>query len=182
MSTNHSHGRGIAVILAITVVWTICLLFTPTKGEAAEPYGGCDEAYSAPKSAAADQCREAGWTIRVRADGHGIIVDPHARVRYVWLPMCRHEDGSGQRSACTWNLGPRKQGNGRGVAYWVDVKDRVHYVWRMQWTGWKTVTSEVADVIAESGLAPHRWERWRYTKRDGHMWLASPAGSYRRLY
>jgi hypothetical protein len=45
------------------------------------------------------------------------------------LPHCRNEDGSGQRSACTWNVGPRQDGNGRGLAYWLDRRDRTHYVW-----------------------------------------------------
>jgi hypothetical protein len=90
---------------------------------ATQPYGGCDEAYAFARSAGADDCREQGWTIRPR-----LVVDPHGWVHYSVLPHCKNEDGSGQRSACTWNLGPGVDGNGTGRTFWLDRHDRIHYV------------------------------------------------------
>lgn len=92
--------------------------------------GGCKEAYIAPQSDAADACRDRGWTIAVGERGRGIIVSPSNVVRYLWLPQCRYEDGSGQRSACTWNMVLPYQGNGMGKALWIDRKDRIHFVKR----------------------------------------------------
>lgn len=85
----------------------------------------CEQAWQAPQSEAAVDCREHGWTVRAR-----LVVTPNRVVRHTALPHCRYEDGSGQRSACTWNVGPEQDGNGRGLAYWIDRQDRVHYVRR----------------------------------------------------
>lgn len=87
------------------------------------PYGGCKEAYQAPQSPGARDCRQRGWVIRPR-----LVVTPDRWIVFTRLPHCRYEDGSGQRSACTWNVGTPQDGNGRGRAYWVDLADRVHYV------------------------------------------------------
>jgi hypothetical protein len=81
-----------------------------------QPYGGCEEATLAPQSAAADECRDHGWTIRRRlaVSGHGIV-------KGSGLPHCREEDGSGQRSACSWNFHEgTRDGNDRGASLWVD--------------------------------------------------------------
>jgi hypothetical protein len=129
MQKNLGWGHLCAVIAIVAVAWSLALIVVPTA-DAAAPYGGCKEAYTAPHSAAADRCRKAGWTIAVRPSGHGIIVSPRHVIRYLWLPQCRNEDGSGQRSACTWNVTLPYQGDGRGRALWNDWHDRVHYVKR----------------------------------------------------
>jgi hypothetical protein len=90
-----------------------------------QPYGGCPEASLAPHSVGAQECRAHGWTIRTR-----LVVNPRHVVKGSGLPHCRYEDGSGQRSACSWNFHDgRADGNGRGFAYWVDRHNRAHYVW-----------------------------------------------------
>jgi len=108
---------GVAGLLA-------CLIFGGSTQAVAQPYGGCDEAYRYSTSAGAQDCRDAGWTIRPR-----LVVGPRGWVHYSVLPHCRNEDGSGQRSACTWNFGQgQPDGNGRGRMYWLDKHDRTHYV------------------------------------------------------
>jgi hypothetical protein len=121
----------LTIIGALT--WAAVLVFTSPKAEAAplvterwqQPYGGCDEAWQAPSSAGADECRAHGWTIRAR-----LVVGPRGVVRMSALPHCRNEDGSGQRSACSWNFHDgQRDGDGRGASLWLDRHDRSHYVW-----------------------------------------------------
>jgi hypothetical protein len=125
-------------------------------GAATQPYGGCDEAWQAPHSAGAQDCRNAGWTIRKR-----LVVNPHGVVRMSTLPHCLEEDGSGQRSACTWNVGPRQDGNGIGLAYWLDRHDRTHYVWNSapHRVRWQWVTARQAHNMASTGHRAARY--WR---------------------
>lgn len=117
--------KRLAAALVATVA-AVGIATTPGTAQAHHaPYGGCVEAWQAPQSEGAEDCREHGWTVRAR-----LVVGPQRVVRYTALPHCRYEDGSGQRSACTWNVGPQQDGNGRGLAYWIDRQDRVHYVRR----------------------------------------------------
>jgi hypothetical protein len=69
-----------------------------------QPYGGCEEATLAPQSAAADECRDHGWTIRRRlaVSGHGIV-------KGSGLPHCREEDGS-DRVHYVWVTSPMRDG------------------------------------------------------------------------
>lgn len=103
----------VAVILAASLV--------VDRAAAAEPYGGCDEAWQAPDSPGSDWCRDHGWTVTRK-----IVVGPRGWVRANRLPACTFEDGSRQRSACFWNADRR--GNGTGSDYWLDRQDRVHLV------------------------------------------------------
>lgn len=89
-----------------------------------QPYGGCKEGWQAPHSPGARDCRHLGWTIK-----HRLVVTPRGVVTLTRLPHCREEDGSGQRSACTWNIGRPADGDGRGASLWIDERDRFHYVW-----------------------------------------------------
>jgi len=108
----------------------------------------CLQAYHHSRGAVAQNCREAGWTIRPR-----LVVGPHGVVRMSHLPHCRYEDGSGTASACTWNVGHRIDGNGIGAAYWIGNgnRDHTHYVWSGSplRRGWHWATS--ADRMA-SGM------------------------------
>jgi hypothetical protein len=66
------------------------------------------------------------------AKPQGITVDRHARVVLSALPHCHFEDGSGGKTPCTWNVGPETDGNGVGLAYWVNKPHgefKYHYVW-----------------------------------------------------
>jgi hypothetical protein len=111
--------------LALTALLPLLVLgFTQQADAATQPYGGCGEAYRYSNSAGAQDCREMGWTIRPR-----LVVNPHGVVVMSRMPHCRNEDGSGTASACTWNIGNRIDGNGRGLAFWNDRHDRSHYVW-----------------------------------------------------
>jgi hypothetical protein len=121
---------GLTLILAAAVG---ALTTAPAHaGTARQPYGGCDEAHNFPHSLGAQDCRVLGWTIRAR-----LVVGPRGYVHFASLPLCREEDGSGQRSACTWNFGPGPEGlyhpgqvtgNGIGLKYWMDEHDRQHIV------------------------------------------------------
>ena len=115
--------RTLLAALAVTTILAGGTAAVAEAAQAAQSYGGCDEAYRYARTAGAQDCREAGWTIRPR-----LVITPDNKVAYSVLPHCRHEDGSGQRSACTWNLGPGQDGNGIGRVYWVDMHDRIHYV------------------------------------------------------
>jgi hypothetical protein len=128
-TTNGHHMlRTLLAALAVTTIIGGGSAAVAEAAQAAQPYGGCDEAYAYARSAGAQDCRDAGWTIRPR-----LVVGPGGWVYYSVLPHCRHEDGSGQRSACTWNFGQgQKDGNGRGRMIWNDEHDRTHYV-----KGWK---------------------------------------------
>lgn len=113
--------RSIAIAGAVA----IATLLPASPASANQPYGGCKEAWQAPHSSGAKACRSHGWTVTRK-----IVVTPRKQVVFDRLPECRYEDGSSQRSACTWNLHPdQPQGNGVGLGYWLDRKDRTHYVW-----------------------------------------------------
>lgn len=109
---NQAHilaGSLVCVAMASTV------LFIGTEdadaATSSQPYGGCKEAYQAPTSKGAADCRDKGWTVRP-----GFVVSPRGVLRYYDLPSCRLEDGSGQYHACGWNV-TEGDGNGRGLAY-----------------------------------------------------------------
>jgi hypothetical protein len=135
-STVEPEGSNLMTInMRLTVALLVGIILGATINtvgmvHARATVGGCKEAYTAPHSVTADRCREAGWTIRVRPSGRGIIVSPRHVIRYLWLPQCLNEDGSAQRSACTWNVTLPYQGDGMGRAFWVDWHDRIHYVVR----------------------------------------------------
>lgn len=125
---------------------------------ASQPYGGCKEAWQAPQSDGADWCRDHGWTVR-----GNLVVGPRGVVRYDAMPECRHEDGSGQRAACSWNFWGHYQGNGRGLSYWVDRADRARYVWATvdqprEIGPW--VTRDQARTLREGYGAPGGFVRW----------------------
>lgn len=163
--------------LAATAVTTLGLLLTGVSSAHAwqQPYGGCEEATLAPHSVGANQCRAHGWTIATR-----LAVGPHGLVRGSGLPHCREEDGSGQRSACSWNFHDgRQDGNGEGLSYWMDKQDRPHYVWsRPARYPWRTMPGPLADSLSEGDRPYHYWLRCRVT---GHQTIrvACPDG---RLY
>ena len=138
-----------------------------------QPYGGCEEATLAPHSVGAQDCRAHGWTIRRR-----LAVNPHAVVKGSGLPDCREEDGSGQRSACSWNFHGSHDGNGRGLSYWVDERDHVHYVWPVRPLG-TPVTQELGDALAE-GEKREKWERCWLDENRTHV--ACPDGYRVRVY
>jgi hypothetical protein len=99
---------------------TFTALTIGAQADAGPTYGGCGEAWQAPSSQGAAWCRGHGWIVRAR-----IVIGPHRYVHMTALPHCRFEDGSGQRSACTWNVGRPIDGNGIGRAYvvWANGTD-----------------------------------------------------------
>lgn len=145
---------------ALALLWIGTAPSTAAAGQ--QPYGGCDEAWQAPHSAGADDCRALGWTVRP-----GVVLNPHGVLRYWNLGACTYEDGSGSGRTCGW-LGQR-DGNKRGMSFYVTGPEdarRGHYFWapspllghaQRQW-----VTGPEADALAE-GSAPHattrNWER-----------------------
>lgn len=118
-----------------------------------QPYGGCDEAWQAPRSPGAADCRDLGWTVTGR-----LVLDPHHVVRASRLPDC----GRVTQGACSWNF----NGGHRGPSLWIDSTGRTQYVWPENPTShmrggahtWRWVTTEQADALAEGGTrgADHR--------------------------
>lgn len=92
------------------------------------PYGGCAEAWQAPRSEGARYCRSHGWLVGAR-----YVVSPRKVLRMYDLPSCRYEDGSGQPKVsgnrnCGWNV-TEGDGNGRGEVYLVlGMGTNRHYV------------------------------------------------------
>lgn len=121
MFTNR-RGAYAAVILCI-LTFAIALVAVP-RADAHQPYGGCDEAWQAPRSQGAAHCRSHGWLVRPR-----IVVGPHGWVRFNRMPACVNEDGSYRRANgtvglqrhCFWDADTR--GNRRGRD---SIIDRVH--------------------------------------------------------
>lgn len=121
MNERVKYNLAIAVwgtIIGMTL-GMILIIGTMPKADAAQPYGGCAEAWQAPHSAGAQDCRDDQWLVASR-----YVVSPRGVLRYVNLPVCRNEDGSGNRGTCSWNV-EGGNGNGHGLAYLV-VKHR-HY-------------------------------------------------------
>lgn len=108
--------------ITLTAITMLSPLLFPITAMAASP---CVDAYRHPHSVTADTCRDHGWTVLPR-----LVVTPARVVAHTTLPHCREEDGSAQRSRCTWNIGSRVDGNGIGRAFWVDRHDHIHYVRR----------------------------------------------------
>ena len=89
IATSHKASRGprpliVATLLAVgSVGW---LAVSTDRADAAEwqqPYGGCAEAWQAPQSAGAEECRAHGWIVRPR-----FVVGPHGWVQAMRLPDC----------------------------------------------------------------------------------------------
>lgn len=83
-----------------------------------QPYGGCKEAWQAPASAGAAECRQHGWTVKAR-----IVVRPDHVAVHNTLKPCAAEDS---RTLCFWDGSYR--GNGHGESFWVGRDGHGHYV------------------------------------------------------
>lgn len=117
MKNNTPNNSWRVLVAALTViVMAICvsLIFTQ-HSDAAQPYGGCDEAWHHPKSKGAALCREQGWTIRKR-----LVINSERRLVYVDLRKCEYEDSPN----CVWYAG--WMGNARGMSF-ADLKHRTFY-------------------------------------------------------
>lgn len=176
--------QGDAAMKGLLVLAAVLGTLVAAPAGAAQPYGGCAEAWQAPHSKGATVCRDRGWQINLHGTRQdhprGTVVSPHAVLRYLNLPNCKYEDG-GENQPCAWNL-QGVQGNGVGLAYWVDREDRSRYVWRHPARhGWKAVSHRIAESLADYGDA--RWERWRYDSRhaDGVLHLRAPNGRHRTI-
>lgn len=127
MFTNNRGSRALSILMlaTFTAAWLIFASIHPAG--AAQPYGGCDEAWQAPHSAGAQECRDHGWTVRPR-----LVVSPHSILRYSALPPCTFEDASGGPIPCSWNFPGSDDGMGGGASFWVSgtyAHNRGHYVW-----------------------------------------------------
>ena len=170
-----------ALLLSATVV---VLAGGPARSLApAEPFGGCAEAWQAPRSPGAEACRDRGYTVSARW-----LVGPRGVVLHSTLPHCRHEDGSGGRRPCTWNVGRRTDGNGGGLAYKVRRDMSVRYVWATRPTvaGWRWVSLREARRLAREVTGPRErrsvrgWQRC--VIRHGTLtWVKCADGQVHRL-
>jgi hypothetical protein len=132
----------------------------------------CIAAHRHAEGATADQCRQAGWTVRPR-----LVVGPHGVVRYHTMPSCTYEDAS-DNVPCSWNI-RAGDGNGRGLAFWAGANNHGHYVWPtspvrppFHW-----VSSGLADALAE-GPNPAWARHWEQcvTRGTTHRVVICPDG------
>lgn len=105
-----------SVALAVTAFIIVFFSDVPEADAAVSvkqsvPYK-CSQTYRAPDSDLARACRAKGWLI-----GPAYVVSPRHVLRYYNLPTCFHEDGSGQRRTCGWNVTEDNGVNGAGEVY-----------------------------------------------------------------
>lgn len=115
---RNNHRSAVVAFIALVVIVAGIILIGQGRANAAPPaplYGGCVEAWQAPQSLGADDCRAKGWTIKSR-----LVLDPYNRVRIVRVPPCVYED----QSNCYWNA--QQMGNGRGDSF-VNLRHRIYY-------------------------------------------------------
>ena len=99
-----------ALVLAL-MVGAFFILGT-NRAEAAPPTeadSACANQWQHPRSYRAQQCRSMGWFV-----GPGYVVTPNHVPRYIFLPVCRDEDGDTR--TCEVNVTGRF-GDGCGKAY-----------------------------------------------------------------
>lgn len=152
------------------------------SGAAPEPYGGCAEAWQAPRSAGADLCRERGYAVSAR-----FVLSPRGVVLHSSLPHCTHEDGSGGPRPCTWNVGRRVDGNGIGLAYKVRRDMTVRYVWPEPpaVNGWRWVGERTARRLARLLTRPSErrstiaWQRCVTRHHGTTTRVRCPDGAHR---
>lgn len=175
---------GAAAFLVSSAI--VVLAGSPQPAHAAtdgaiEPYGGCAEAWQAPRSAGADLCRELGYTVSAR-----FVLSPRGVVLHSSLPHCAYEDGSGGRRPCTWNVGRRVDGNGIGLAYKVRRDMSVRYVWPTSPAvdGWRWVSERQARRLAGRFIRPAErrsvaaWQRC-VLRHDGTRARCADGARYR---
>lgn len=122
------------------------------------------------------------WTTHAVRDG-GITINRHGVVVESFLHPCKQEDGSDGPNACVWNIAGSPTGNGRGLSYWLDRRDRVHYVWdqgtRPHYP-WRWVSQPDADAFAE-GFERHDFNKcmdW-HSPQWRHGGIKCPNGWHR---
>lgn len=143
----------VALLLLVALVLaglTVGAVKANADGHKVQPYGGCDEAWQAPHSIGARECRSLGWTVSRR-----LVVSPRGVVKMSTLPWCAVEDASSGRVPCSWNFGQDADRNrtGHGLAFWVGPKGGMHFVWSTSpvGRGWHFVPRSFADALAEGG-------------------------------
>lgn len=112
-------NKIVTILLGVTL-GTIAGWASPATASATwtQPTGGCKEAWQAPQSVGADDCREHGWRISSR-----FVINPHARLVANLLPPLPTEDSVGGY----WDAAQR--GNGRGASFVVTRGGVRIYVW-----------------------------------------------------
>lgn len=90
-------------------------------------------------------------------DTRRLTVTDRGLVTHSTLPHCVNDDPESSDPPCTWNIGPGRDGDGRGLAYWVSRNHHAHYVWR---------TNPVVNHPARSWMS-HR----QANRLGGDRWL-----------
>lgn len=120
MSRRDGYQPRSELIIGILLVLSALGLLFVDKANAAPSerplYGGCAEAWQAPRSDGAAECRERGWLVKSR-----LVVSPSGYVKVVRVPRCAVEDDRN----CYWNA--RVRGNRTGRSF-VALGDRHYYV------------------------------------------------------
>lgn len=71
--------------LALSLVLCFGVIFDDANASDYQPYGGCKEAISYPRSEGADICRRHGWTIT----RHIIVRPDKVAISWYHLPVCQ---------------------------------------------------------------------------------------------
>lgn len=113
---NTTFRRVVVGLTLAVMVGAALILFLTPRSYSAQPYGGCAEAWQAPQSQGAADCRKAGWLVKAR-----LVVGPKGYVRALRVGPCEYEDSRN----CYWDAG--RMGNGVGNSF-VDLRGKAFYV------------------------------------------------------
>lgn len=175
MSLNNFIRTILATVAVVAVATGVLVAvneqaFSVTSGNRTQPYGGCNEAWQAPHSDGARQCRADGWTV-----SRHLVLNPHDVVMFTDLHECRYEDGSGQRPRCVW-FGDY-MGNGHGLSY-AEHRGHARYFWvkRPNVNGWVWVWPSFARALEQSAAPDAETRNWRgCVTKDQRIKCAGPS-------
>lgn len=109
MKHEHTVYRPTTLAVALSVILTLgFIIFAGVQqADAHQPYGGCDEAWQAPRSAGAAHCRSHGWVVRPR-----VVIGPKGWVQANRLPALSSDEPN---FPGYWDA--KRMGNGEGRSF-----------------------------------------------------------------
>lgn len=83
----------------------ITRVIAPSTSRWVQPYGGCKEAYVAPRSRGAKECRRHGWLVK-----RWVVASPRGVVRYISGPAYQLFDSGYIYVGRRWNMAMTEDG------------------------------------------------------------------------
>lgn len=152
-----------ALTIIITIAVTGLTWASPTTAAPGDPVSHCRSAWKAPRSAHADACRDAGWTIRPR-----LVVTPRALLVRTRLPVCEYRAKSPR--PCLSN-----EARPGALTFWLGRLGTPHYLWTRKPSGlpgawdWPDARQRRVFQIPASAQVIEGIE---------HVWVRYPDGEY----